>query len=65
MKPCDFCGDPQATLVDDRAICDACYIARSSCCADWPEDDEGCTSLPISGPVGGLTPAAMDPASGV
>jgi len=38
MKPCDFCGDPQATPVDHLAICDACYIARSSCCAGWPDD---------------------------
>jgi hypothetical protein len=40
MKPCDFCGQPQSTLVGDQSICDDCYIARGSCCADWPEEEK-------------------------
>jgi hypothetical protein len=37
MKPCDFCGQPEATLVADLFICDDCYIVRGSCCADDPD----------------------------
>jgi hypothetical protein len=53
MKPCDFCGNPQATPVDDLAICDACYIARSSCCADWPDDTvpPACPEAPSPPPL--------------
>ena len=38
MKPCDFCGQPEATLVADLFICDDCYIVRGSCCADDPDE---------------------------
>ena len=36
---CEFCGQPDATKVGDQYICDACYIARGSCCAEWFEED--------------------------
>ena len=41
MKSCDFCGAPETTNVAGQMICDDCYIARGSCCAEWPEED-GC-----------------------
>ena len=44
MKPCDFCGAPEATLVADQYICDDCYIARGSCCAgEFEEEPKPCT----------------------
>jgi hypothetical protein len=39
---CSFCGAADAHPMDDRFICDACYIARGSCCAEWFEDNEEC-----------------------
>jgi hypothetical protein len=37
---CTFCGDPSATKIADQHICDDCYIARGSCCAEWFEESE-------------------------
>ncbi|HYF36387.1 MAG TPA: hypothetical protein VD994_13920 [Prosthecobacter sp.] len=34
---CAFCGNPNATQMADQYICDDCYIARGSCCAEWFE----------------------------
>lgn len=37
--PCSFCGAPDATLVGGQPVCDECYIARGSCCAEWFDEE--------------------------
>jgi hypothetical protein len=44
---CAFCGHPQATKVGDRYICDDCYIARGSCCAEWFDENVPHSEQPV------------------
>lgn len=39
--PCNHCGKPDAAKFGDEFICDDCYTARGSCCAEWFQEDEG------------------------
>ena len=42
---CVFCGKADATKIGDQYVCDDCYIARGSCCAEWFEE----SSPPVPG----------------
>ena len=37
---CEHCGRPDASRFGDTLICDACYVERGSCCAEWFEDEK-------------------------
>jgi len=39
---CDFCGQSNATRLDDHLICDGCYIAKGSCCAGEDDAEDPC-----------------------
>lgn len=37
---CGRCGRPGAAKFGDEFICDDCYVACGSCCAEWFEERE-------------------------
>jgi len=39
VEACGRCGRPGAAKFGDELICDDCYVACGSCCAEWFEED--------------------------
>lgn len=40
VEVCSRCGAAQASKFGDECICDDCYTACGSCCAEWFEPDQ-------------------------